>query len=103
MKTEIEEARSEVAAWFIGLSGVFGHYSFFTKEEWRKVKGFENEDKAEVIAAFLHYWVGNKFGIYANPCGCGWFAELGKNSHDDYLEKYKPLFEAYKNWCEKQR
>ena len=100
----VEAARLEVAEFFVNLSGIFGHYEFFTKELWRKVPGFKKEDKAEVIAAFLHYWFHNKFkDFYTCTCGSGWFASLGKECYEGYIEKYKPVFEAYANWYEKQR
>lgn len=100
----VEAARLEVAEFFVNLAGTFGHYEFFTKELWRKVPGFKKEDKAEVIAAFLHWWFHSKFeAFYTCPCGCGWFANLGKDSYEGYIEKYNPVFEAYAKWCEKQR
>ena len=99
----IESARLEVAEYFINMSGIFGHYKFFTKELWRKVKGFKKTDKAEVIAAFLHYSFHNKFGFYTCPCGSGWFSNLGKECYEEYIKEYAPLFEAYKDWQIKQR
>ncbi len=102
-KDAINVARLEVAEFFINLSGVFGHYSFFTQKLWKKVKGFEKEDEAEIIAAFLNYWFHNQFGFYTCPCGSGWFAELGEDCYNDYITKYIPLFEAYSEWCTRQR
>ena len=99
----VEAARLEIAEFFVSLSGIFGHYEFFTKELWKKVKGYEKEDKAEIIAAFLHFWFHNKFGFYTCPCGSGWFANLSKESYEEYISEYKPLFEAYNEWCIKQR
>lgn len=99
----IKAARLEVAEYFVSLAGIFGHYEFFTKELWRKVDGFKKEDKAEVIAAFLHYWFHNEFGFYTCPCGCGWFSDLGEDCYNNYIEKYKPLFDAYYQWQLKQR
>ena len=102
-KEAIEAARLEVAEFFVGLSGVFGHHEFFTKELWRKVKGFKKADKAEVIAAFLHYWFHNKFDFYTCPCGMGWFVKLDKECYDSYIEQYMPVFKAYEDWHIKQR
>ena len=100
----VESARLEVAEFFISLCGKFGHYEFFTKELWRNVKGFKNEDKAEVIAAFLHYWFHNEYGFNTCPCGSGWFSNFEEEEYyNKYIEKYKPLFKAYNEWCIKQR
>lgn len=99
----IESARLEVAEYFIGMAGVFGHYEFFTKELWRKVKGFKKADKAEIIAAFLHYSFHNKFGFYTCPCGMEWFANLDKECYEGYIKKYEPLLKAYIDWLIKQR
>ena len=100
----VEAARLEVAEFFVSLCGKFGHYEFFTKELWRKVKGFKKEDKAEVIAAFLHYWFHHKYGFNTCPCGSGWFANFEEEEYyNEYIEKYKPLFKAYNEWCVKQR
>ena len=93
----------DVAKFFVDLSGVFGHYAFFTKELWRKVKGYKDKDKGEVIAAFLNYWFHHKFGFNTMPCGCGWFAELSEETYNEYEQEWMPLFMAYADWCEKQR
>lgn len=102
MKNE-DEIRLEVAEFFINLSGVFGHYEFFTKELWRKIKGFKEYDKADIIAAFLHYWFHNKYGYYTCPCGSCWFEELGKESYDSYIKEYEQVFDYFSKWCEEQR
>ena len=95
--------------WFIDKSGIFGHYAFFTKELWRKVPGFKDADKAEIIAAFLHWWVRYQYGFQGYPVGMCW-----SNNHpssytvddecfNDYVEKYMPVFKAYSDWCYNQR
>lgn len=99
----VEAARLEVAEFLVGLSGVFGHDKFFTKELWRKVNGFKKEDKAEVIAAFLHKELHHKFGFNSCPCGCGWFANFDEEEYNHYIEKYEPIFKAYREWQIKQR
>ena len=100
----VETARLEVAEFFINLSGIFGHYKFFTNELWRKVKGFKKADKGEIIAVFLHYWFHNKFGFNTCPCGSSWFAEFkDQEFYDEYIEKYKPVLQAYNKWCVDQR
>lgn len=85
------------------------HY-YFTKELWRKVKGFENEDKAEVHIAFLTLWLCETFNehnykpIYSYPLGCGWSTINGsKESYDEYIDRFRPLFKDYTNWCLSQR
>ena len=99
----VEAARLEVAEFLVGMSGVFGHYEFFTKELWRKVDGFKKEDKAEVIAAFLHKELHHKFGFNSCPCGCGWFANLDEEEYNRYIKRYEPIFKAYREWQIKQR
>ncbi len=98
----------KIAGWFMSLVGYFGHYAFFTKELWRKVKGFENEDEAEVILAFIQWWFRNEFGLQTQPCGCGWYGHFSKYTEDDesfedYIERYRPVFEAFTDWCRKRR
>lgn len=99
----IEAARIEIAESLVNLSGVFGHYEFFTKELWRKVDGFKKEDKAEIIAAFLHKELHHKFGFNSCPCGMGWFAVLDEEAYNHYIKKYESIFNAYKEWQMKQR
>ena len=97
------------SAWFIGLVGVFCRYSFFTKELWRKVDGFEYTDKAEVIAAFLHWWFRYQYGFQNMPIGSCWASEHPSSyteddeSYERYVKKYMPLYKAYSKWCEQQR
>ena len=52
----------KLTGWFFNLIGVFNHYTFFTDELWRNVKGFKKVDEAEIKAAFMHYWFHNEFG-----------------------------------------
>lgn len=97
------DKEEKIASWFFGLIGAFNHYSFFADKLWREVKGFKDEDEAEIKAAFMHYWFHHTFGYYTCPCGSSWFAELDKESYENYIEKYKPVIEEYINWCEQQR
>lgn len=99
----MKDAELKLAQWFFSLIGYFNHHSFFTQELWRSVEGFKDKDGAEIKAAFMHYWFHNEFGYYTCPCGCSWFSELGEDSYNLYIETYKPVFEAYAKWCEKQR
>lgn len=94
---------SEIISWFINLSGVFGHYSFFTNELWRKVDGFKKEDKAEIIAAFLHYWVHNKFGCFTCPIGSGWCCEVSEETYNSYIKRFEPIINEFENWIQGQR
>ena len=95
--------------WFISMSGIFGHYAFFTKELWRKVPGFKKADKAEVIAAFLHWWVRYEYGFQNYPAGMCWSSDhptsydVDDECFNEYIEKYKPVFKAYTDWQYKQR
>lgn len=96
-----EEKR--MADWFFGLVGYFNHYSFFTKKLWKKVKGFKDHDEAEIKCVFMHYWFHNKFGCFTFPCGLSWFAECDEETFNKYIEKYKPIFDAFIEWCREQR
>ena len=99
----LSKEQREIAEWFVNLTGVFCHYSFFTDKLWKQVKGFEKEDEAEVIVAFIHYWLHHKYQCYTLPVGCGWFCELGEDSYNRYIEKWQPVIEAYENWVMEQR
>ena len=95
--------------WFIDLAGIFGHHAFFTKELWRKVEGFEDEDPAQIIAAFLHWWVRDEFGFQNHPCGATWTTCSPTKYYeddecfDDYIKHYMPVFRAYSDWMIRQR
>lgn len=93
----------DIFKWCFNLVGYFNHYSFFTKELWRKVKGFKNVDEAEIKCAFMHYWFHHKFGYFTCPCGSSWFAELGEEFYNKYIEDYKPVLKAFEQWKIKQR
>lgn len=99
----VEAARLEVAEFFVNLVGIFGHYDFFTKKLWKKVEGFKDNDEAEILAAFLHYWFHNKFGFNTCPCGCGWFTNISEESYNEYIKHYETLFKEYGKWCVNQR
>jgi hypothetical protein len=94
---------SKVASWFISKVGIFGHQEFFTKELWRKVKGFKNEDRAEVMAAFLHRWWNYDYGFTTTPVGNGWYGEVEMDSFNKYIQHWMPVFKAYTEWQCKQR
>ena len=95
--------------WFISKAGIFGHYEFFTKELWRKVDGFKKADKAEVIAAFLHWWMRYEYGIQNHTVGIAWGSNYPTTYKDDdecfnnYIKEYMPVFEAYSEWCYNRR
>jgi hypothetical protein len=97
------------ANWFIDLAGIFGHYAFFTKELWRKVKGFKHADKGEIIAVFLHWWFRYEYGFQTQPVGCGWSCDhptlydSEDELYDSYINKYMPVIEAFYDWCYRQR
>jgi hypothetical protein len=94
---------SDTAKWFVSKVGIFGHHEFFTKELWRKVKGFKNEDRAEVMAAFLHRWWNLDRGFYTIPCGMGWYTETTKDCFDAYVQRWRPVFDAYSKWVISER
>jgi len=87
-----------------GAAGRFGHDTFFTKELWRKEKGFKDADKGEVIAAFMHWWFRYEYGFQTMPVGCSWTCSKPTTYLDDdkyyesYIKKYMPLFDAYTKW-----
>ena len=102
------ERVEKCAGWFMSLVGYFYHYSFFTKKLWQKVKGFKDADEAEVVLAFIQWWFRNDFGLQTQPCGCGWYGSFRKwdeedECFEDYIEKYRPVFEAFTEWRYKQR
>lgn len=104
-----KDAVVKCAEWFIELSGIFGHYGFFTHELWRKVEGFKNADKGEVICAFLCWWFRYKYGFNEYPCGCGWTCTSPRryDSEDkcfeEYIKEWMPVIEAYYEWCGSRR
>lgn len=87
----------EVASWFINLAGIFGHEYFFLYDTWRKIEGFHETDKAEIIAAFLHHWFHDRFGYSTRPVGISWFSECSEQEHNDYISRYMPVIKAYEN------
>lgn len=94
---------------FIDMAGIFGHYDFFTKKLWKKVKGYESADEAEVIAAFLHWWTRFQYGFNTMPVGSGWCGSYPScykeddECYEDYIRDWMPLFIAYSQWCSEQR
>lgn len=99
----MKNREKEIFEWFFNLVGYFNHYSFFTEKLWKKVKGFENEDEAEIKCMFMHYWFHHKFGYYTVPCGAAWFAELTEDFYNRYIERYKPIIDAFEQWKIEQR
>lgn len=100
----------ETMTWFISLCGIFGHHAFFTDELWRNVEGFENEDKAEIINAFICWWVRYEFGYLFYSVGCSWatnyperYDAADTEMFDSHIGKYWPVIKAYYEWCENQR
>ena len=89
---------------FFSLIGRFNHYAFFTKKLWKKVKGFEDEDEAEVKCAFMSLWVNNTLGIPTYPVGMSWCNYYGdKSCFDEYINKWMPVFNAFQDWVNTQR
>ena len=89
---------------FFSLLGYFNYYEFFTKELRRKVKGFKNKDEAEVKCAFMSLWTYNTLGIPTYPVGMSWSNYYGdKKLFDEYINEWMPIFNAFKDWVNKQR
>lgn len=89
---------------FFSCIGYFNHYAYFTKELWRKVKGFKHADEAEIKCAFLSVWTEHTLGIRTCPVGCGWSNyQCSQESFDRYVEKYKPVLEDFYKWQLAQR
>ena len=89
---------------FFNLVGVFNHYAFFTEKLWKKVGGFENKDEAEIKCAFMSLWTHHTLGITTYPAGASWCSFNGdRDSFDHYMDKWMPLFMAFKEWANKQR
>jgi len=89
---------------FFGCIGYFNHYSFFTKKLWKKVKGFEDTDEAEVKCAFLSLWANSALGLTSYPVGSAWCNYYGSTeTFFEYIERWKPVFDAFNKWVESQR
>lgn len=89
---------------FFSLLGIFNHYSFFTKKLWKKVDGFKDKDEAEVKCAFMSLWTQGKLGITTYPVGAAWGNFNGdRESFEEYIKEWKPIFTAYMEWYYKQR
>jgi len=86
----------------LNLCGVFGHYRFFTDKLWKKVKGFENEDEAEILNYFMIAELYSR-GLYYCGLGISWGSPCSKETCEQYLQKFEKLGEAYRNWCVSQR
>lgn len=70
----------------------------------KKVKGFENEDEAEVKCAFMSLWTNNTLGIPTYPVGMSWCNYYGdKRCFDEYINKWMPVFNAFQDWANAQR
>ena len=99
----MNKREKELAEWFFNLVGYFNHYSFFTKELWRKVKGFKNYDEAEIKCAFMHKWFHDKFKYFTCPVGMGWFCEVSEDSYRNYIKDFESVFDAFVKWKIEQR
>lgn len=89
---------------FFKCIGYFNHYSYFTKELWRKVKGFEKEDEANIKCAFLSVWVHDTMGINTCPLGCAWsWMNCSDEAYENYIKEFEPIFDDYTDWCNSQR
>lgn len=89
---------------FFRCMAYFNRYSYFTDKLWKKVKGFENEHEVEVKCAFLSLWTKHTLGITTYPVGCSWCTIHGNEEFfNSYVEKWKPVFEDFDNWCIEQR
>ena len=70
----------------------------------KKVKGFEDEDEAEVKCAFMSLWTNNTLGIPTYPVGMSWCNYYGdKRCFDEYINKWMPVFNAFEDWANAQR
>ena len=93
----------QLCKWFFSFSERFSHYSFFTKKLWKKVKGFEKEDKAEIECAFMCYWLHLEYEQYDAHHGVKWFTKICPTFYENYIRKYKPVIDAFEKWKEEQR
>ena len=89
---------------FFSCMAYFNHYGYFTNKLWKKVEGFEKVDEAEVKCAFMSLWTKHTLGITTYPCGSSWCTIYGSEEiFNSYVEKWKPVFEDFDNWCAEQR
>lgn len=94
---------NDIIKWLFGLVGYFNHYGFFTKKLWKNVEGFEEEDEANVKNAFMHYWFHHQYGYFTAPRGMSWYAETDEEGYNLFIERYKPVIDAFEEWVKAQR
>ena len=85
----------------IGMSGRFPKADSID-ELWKKVKGFKNEDEAEILNYFMIAELYSK-GLYYCGIGISWGSPCDKETCEQYLQKFEKLREAYRSWCISQR
>ena len=94
----------ELSEWVFSSVRYFNHCSFFTEKLWKKVKGFEDEDEAEIKCMFMHNWFHHKFGYFTMPCDSEGFIEtLDRELYERYMERYLPVRKAFVKWRIEQR
>ena len=97
-KIYFSEETQDVIDFLFSYNRKFIHYSYFSKELWRKVKGRKDEDRGEVHAMFIHRWLHQKDGTYSTPCVCAWYNFMDDREYpydngtaekqfNDYIEK----------------
>jgi len=103
MQTKLDEQQRVISSMF-DANAKFCRHHYFIDKMWKKVKGYENADEADVKAAFMSAWLFNDSEIMTMPIGCGWAAIISdKEDFDKYMAEYQPLFSDYVNWCYMQR
>lgn len=102
-RVSTKEAKLEMARRCIGFVYIFEQRAFFTQELWRDVEGFKDCNRTDIITAFLEYWLYNKYGFCTAPAWFDLCTPVSKERFDEYMEIFKPVFDAYDKWIEEQR
>jgi len=76
-------------------------YSYWRDQLYRKLKGRENIDRAEIETAFLNKVLFEN-GIYTASL-ISWTNLVSKDESEKYLKKYDDIWKDYINWQWSQR
>jgi len=94
----LQKMNEQIMEKIFKLEACFARHEFFTKRLYKK----HNSDDAEVRMAFIIKQL-HSDGIFVCPCGSAWCHQCLERDTLNYLEDFNPIFEAYTEWCKKQR
>lgn len=78
-------------------------HNYFNKELWRKLKNREDDDTADIQAAFVSKYIYETTGIPTAIVGLKWAEIVDSKYAQEYYAKYNDIWEDYAEWCDKQR